>query len=224
MTTQNQMSNKPKAVIIGIDKLVSYTESWYEFISEVGINVDHHRKIYSALKKEALTWEEAKGKLFGILRDKNHNITKDRFIRVFERMEISGDAYNTIFEIKRMGFKIGIISGSIDLIVETIAKKLRIEDWYANTDLIFDDHGLWQDIIFRQNEAEVKKSQLEDFLSKHKLKPAECLIVGHSHSDVEMFKMCPGISLDSENEEINKLAQYELKFITRLPQLLASLL
>lgn len=214
------LKQKPKAIITGIDKIITNANSWFEFITELKIDPEKHRKVYNDLKSGQADWTEVKYKLFDILTDQEKKIHRDRFANSIGQIEISGDAISTVRKLQDRGYRICLISGSIDLIVESMANRLGIEDWYANTTLHFDDDGYWKDIDYNANEDELKKKQAEDFLNKHDLKPEECLVLGHSNADVELFKMFSGIAIFSKDEELDKLAKEKISYFPRILQIL----
>jgi HAD superfamily phosphoserine phosphatase-like hydrolase len=211
------LQDKPKAILTGIDQLITDAHSWFELSAELGVDQAKHRHIYEQMRNGKIVWTDAKYEIFDVLKSKTKKVHREVFERSIGTIELDNEAVDTINELKARGYRVGIISGSIDMIVGTIARWLKIEDWYANATLSFDQDGYWSDIEFDQNEAGLKLSQAKNFLAKHNLKPEECLVLGHSSIDIEMFKLLPGVALKSKNEELKNLAW---KQINQFPQIL----
>ncbi|MEN8253755.1 MAG: HAD-IB family phosphatase [Patescibacteria group bacterium] len=211
---------KPKVIITGIDKMVSYTGSWYKFLQEAGIHTDTHKKVYKELRSGNIDFDEAKKKLHLNLKDKK--IHKKQLEKVFREIEVNGDAYSTINDLKKQGFMICIISGSIDLIVKEIAKKFRIKDCYSNARLIFNKEGYWTDIEYDQAEEKLKLKQAKDFMKKNSLKKDDCIVLGHSPADMILFEKFCGITIDCNYTPLKKLACQNVKFFPKILQFLNS--
>ncbi len=99
-----------------------------------------------------------------------------------------------------------------------MAKKLGIQDWYANTQLIWAENGLLIDFDYQLDQAQEKVIQLEKYLATHGYKKEECLIVGDSESDLELFKTLPyGIAVS--NKVYPALEKLAWKTITQLSEI-----
>jgi phosphoserine phosphatase len=95
----------------------------------------------------------------------------------------------------------GLITGSVDLYAETIARRLGVADWYANTPLVFNNADNLVDYHYEQDQAAKKLQQLQYFCAKHRLEPRECLAVGDSDNDLELFRATRhGILLTAEGQ------------------------
>lgn len=59
---------------------------------------------------------------------------------MFRSWELKEDAREVISYLKR-SYRVCLISGSVDLYVGVVAEKLGIVDWYANTEIVWDESG-----------------------------------------------------------------------------------
>lgn len=215
-----QLLTKPKAIIMGVDRVITDVNTWFHFLTEIRIDLDKHRRIYGLLKDGKARWDDVKDDLFPIPHEEEERIHKSRFDQSIGNIEISGDAIATIHELQDRGYHICIVSGSIDLIVKSIARRLGINDWYANTTLLFDQHNYWTGIDWKHNEGQVKLEQAMDFVTKHNLKPEEVLVLGHSSADLDLFKKFPSVAIGKSNQELIPFAEEEIDYFTRILQIL----
>jgi len=66
-------------------------------------------------------------------------------------MKVDQDVINLIGYLKKKGYLAYLISGDINVYVETVAKKLKVDGFYANSILGFDSNGALEKINYREN-------------------------------------------------------------------------
>ena len=213
-------SSKPKAIIMGIDKIITDVNPWFKFLSELDIDWEKEQKMYDLLKEGKARWEELKDKMIPIPKDDDKRIQKSRFDSTVGNIEINPESKATVEELHRRGYVLCIVSGSIDLIVQSIADRLHIVDWYANTALHFDYDGYWTDIEYQQAESGLKLEQAQHFQRKYSFKSNEIVMVGHSHADIELFQEFPAIAINVENPELRELAWEEIDQFPKILEVL----
>lgn len=213
-------SSKPKAIIMGIDQIVTSINPWFEFLRELHIDWEKEQEMYRLIKDGKARWEELKEQMIPIPKGKGDRVHRSRFENTVATIAVRGDAIATVGELQQRGYVLGIVSGSIDLIVESVAKRLHINDWFANATLSFDSHGYWTDIDFIQAESGLKLEQALQFMKKYRLKPEEIMVVGHSDADIEMFQAFPAISLGKVSDELRALSWEHIEYFSRILQIL----
>ena len=109
------------------------------------------------------------------------------------------------------------------MFVEVVARRLGIEHWYANSVFQFDANDNWIDFQYNKDEAGLKVKQLESFLEDQGLSVEDAIAIGDGDSDVELFKVIPGVAVHSDYDHLIQLAWEELKYLPKLTQLLESL-
>lgn len=217
------LTKRPKAVIFDVDKTLTISTSWYELTDSLGADTAEHARLYTAYKAGTITYKQAKDGLFKIWNERRKKIHRQELEDLFFSIELRGDAISTIGELQRLGYVVCLISSSIDLFIQIVAKRLSIKHWYANSVFEFDENGYWIDFEYSKDEAQLKVRQLEKFLKEQKLKKSECVAVGDGETDVEMFRTIPGVAVHCDFDHLNQLAWQKLKYLPRLVQLLESL-
>ena len=87
-----------------------------------------------------------------------------------------------------MGYSVALISGSMDVLVEMIARELNISLWAANNHFIFDEGGLLKDINTDGNEVNTKLKQAMLFCEQLGISITDCMAVGDDFNDTLLFK------------------------------------
>lgn len=74
----------------------------------------------------------------------------------------------------------------MDMYAETVAKKLNVKKWYANTTLHWQDNQL-ADMDYELNQSAKKLEQFLVFCTTYGYKPEECITVGDGENDLGLF-------------------------------------
>lgn len=89
----------------------------------------------------------------------------------------------------------------MDLYAETVAKKLGIEHWYANTTLHWDEQDNLYDMDYELDQASIKLQQFGQFCLEKGLEPEDCLIIGDGENDAQLFEACKhGVLIDRNSD------------------------
>ena len=116
-----------------------------------------------------------------------------------------------------------MITGSLDIFAELIAKKVGINVWYANGNTKWDKNGNLVNFSFNPEQAEHKIVQLKDYLQKNKLKASECVVVGDSGNDIGLFKFTGnGVVMRTESweDEFGEIAWRAVDELSELKEIL----
>jgi len=105
----------------------------------------------------------------------------------------------------------------MDLYAQTVASKLGVDQWHANTTLHWDDEGNLYDMDYELNQADKKLEQLAQFCGENGLDVQDCVVIGDGENDEKLFEACKRgvlIGTDPESEtfawkRIAGLAEFE---------------
>lgn len=113
------------------------------------------------------------------------------------------------------------MSGAVDLYVQVVAKKLGVTDWYANTELVWNDEGNLIDFNYYVDQAEKKLEQFNTYLAKNNLDKNRCAVVGDGDSDIALFReLSFSIAVNKEPHlELEKLASKTVKNLSQLKEI-----
>jgi HAD superfamily phosphoserine phosphatase-like hydrolase len=209
-----------KAAIFDIDGTLTPQISWTAFTRDIGGSVARHLAIYTDHLNGNIGLDESKRQLLEMWQATG-KASRDHIEQVFETWPVRPEAYKVIEELKRRGYLICLITGSIGIYAKHMAEKLGVENYYANAELYFDNNGDLIDFHYTTDQADVKLAHLKEFCAKHDLRLQECVPVGDSNNDVEIFRETGnGVLLDDSTEVTDELRGVAWKVIDSLEDLL----
>jgi len=103
-------------------------------------------------------------------------------IREFEHFD---GAHRTLYELKRRGARLAVISGTLDVVIDTMFPEHPFDDVYSNR-LLFNERGRltgWQATPF---DLEGKPVALRELSKKHDVALARAAFVGDGANDIPM--------------------------------------
>lgn len=205
---------KIKAITFDIDTTLTYGTSWTIITKELGASVKTHEFIYKELKENKISYQQTKEQLLNLWKATGNN-NKDFFTKIFNNISLKKGAQEIITYLKSKGVIICLITGSVDLYAETIAKRLGIDNYFANTELVWDKNNKLIDFHYDINQSTKKLKQFKHFISQQKININDCYVVGDDENDIDLFKYTKkGIAIKSE--KIDKLKPYAWKVINNL--------
>lgn len=112
-------------------------------------------------------------------------------------------AEEVISYLKEKGYRIYLISCSIDVSLEIMANKLKVDGFYAGSHLIFDSLGDLERITSECGKGkEFKKEKLKELAQKEGIDVQEIVFVGDGDNDIGVFEMTKhGIAM-GDNEKL----------------------
>lgn len=179
--------NNVKAVIFDIDGTLSPENSWTAFSRDLGSSVAEHLAIYQDHLAGNIGLDESKRMLLKLWLATGR-ANKQNIEQMFASWPLRDDAQQVIEWLKHKGIRVCLITGSVDLYAQHIAERLDVSDYYANAKLVFDDNGNLENFDYTTDQAEVKLQQLREFCAKYDLREDECIAVGDSDNDIELFR------------------------------------
>ncbi len=180
------MANK-KAIIFDIDGTLTPQTSWIAFTRDCGASVDEHLAIYHDTVDGKIGLDESKSKLLKMWQATGKT-SKDHVKKMFANWPIRPEAKLVVDQFKSQGLLICLITGSVGIYAQHIAQELGIANYYANAELYFDNNKQLIDFHYTTDQANVKLAHLNDFCVKNNLQLQDCIPVGDSNNDIEIFR------------------------------------
>lgn len=178
--------NKLTAAVFDIDGTLSPDISWLALTRDLGASVDGHIQIYNDYKQGKIDYPTSKSQLIGLW-SATGNANKSFFGALFDALPLDPSAKSVTREAK-IGRTVCLITGSMDMYAQIVARKLEIDHWYANTTLHWDSDGNLVDMDYELNQGQKKLKQFGQFCQKNNLQPNECLVVGDGENDEHLFE------------------------------------
>ncbi len=211
--------NNIKAIIFDVDETLTDRISWYYLTEGLGADPEEHRQIFESFKNGELDYPEAKRRLIELWQATG-NATKSYLTQMFQSWTIKQEAYEIIPYLKQK-YQVCLISGAVDLYVQSVAEKLGITDFYANTELVWQEDKL-VDLNYFADQSGKKLEHLKEYLGLNHLQMHECVAIGDGESDTQLFLNVPNslaITAD-ENSPILQTASYRIHSLSEIQKYL----
>lgn len=211
---------KFKLVCFDVDGTLVDGVSWFLLTEGLGCSPQEHLDIFERAKKGEISFSKGERLLTKMYQDSG-NASQSYVRNLFSKAKVKPAAKNLMNYLRKKGYIIYLISGAIDTYVENIAKKLKVDGFYANSTLDFDNKGILKKINYRNNQGSVKLEQLEELIQKLNLRMDEVVFVGDSWNDIEVFeKTRHGIAVHCFNEKLKKVAWKKIDSLEEIRKIL----
>jgi phosphoserine phosphatase len=135
--------------------------------------------------------------------------TKSQFWDAMEKTNIKlmNGALEVIKKLKKEGYKLAIISGTINIVLEHLLPDYEslFDDIYLSR-IYFDKDGKISKVEATEFDMAKKADALRKIAEKEKISLAECVFIGDHHNDVEIAKEAGlSIAFDAKDEELRKV-------------------
>lgn len=207
-------------IILDVDGTLTDDVSWLPLTAGLGADPKIHEKIFDDFKAGKHSYSDAKKQLIKLWQNTG-NANKGFMKSMFQSWKLKCDTRETIDYLKK-SYRLCLISGAVDLYIKIVAKKLGISDWYANTELIWDNKGNLVDFNYFADQAQKKLEQFNKFAKKYNLDKEECVIVGDGDSDLVLFReLKHGIAVNKDpNPDLESLSSKRISKLIELKNLL----
>ncbi len=135
---------------------------------------------------------------------------KEDFIKAIEHanLKLMNGALETLMELKKKGFKLAIISGSLSVILEHFIPDYKeiFDDIFLSW-IHFDEDGRIKKIEATSFDMEHKATALKQIAEREKIKLEECVFVGDHDNDLKIAEESGlSIAFNAHSEELKKVA------------------
>jgi phosphoserine phosphatase len=175
-----------KSIIFDIDGTLAQGASWQEITRVLGGSVAEHMKILADYRTDKLTTEESVKKIIELW-ETNGPVNKEKFHEICKAIPFREGAEEVVKKLQEK-YQICLISGALDLYVETVAERLGIEDWYAGSQLVFNNENYIEDFIYVKDQSQVKLQQFTEYANKKGIEFTEAVAVGDGDNDILLFQ------------------------------------
>lgn len=175
-----------RVVVLDVDETLTERNSWSELTLGLGASIEDHLVIYRRLNAGELTVEQAAAQVVELWRATG-NATRPAMDAIFARTPLRAGAVELVSWLGRNGFLAVLISGSMDLFVADVARRLGVAVWYANAHLTFGTGGELTALRYEANQGAAKLRQLEELCSARNFDIRTVTVVGDGENDAELF-------------------------------------
>jgi phosphoserine phosphatase len=175
-----------RIVVLDVDETLTERNSWSELTLGLGASLEDHLAIYRRLNAGELTVEHAAAQVVELWRATG-KATRPAMEAIFARTPLREGAVELVRWLGRNGFLAVLLSGSMDLFVADIARRLGVDTWYANAHLTFDAGGGLTGLRYEANQGAAKLRRLEELCAARNLDIRTVTVVGDGENDAELF-------------------------------------
>jgi phosphoserine phosphatase len=204
---------KIKLIVFDLEGILTKnSSSWFTLNKKFGISEREDKKYFDMYMKNKINYKKWAEIIIDIWIKRARPKKKEliEFFKNFNKETMKG-AKETISELKRRGYKIVVISGSLDIYSKAIKKKLNVDEIVNGSSAIFDKKGNLIGVNvnpdFYGKDFIGKMKSLNRICKKFKVKLKECAAVGDSWNDYLLFKKTAfSIAFNSDYDKLKKIA------------------
>ncbi len=143
--------------------------------------------IHALYKEGVISYEQGQELLLKIYLRRG-KATKSRIQRSLFTYKYNPGARSAVEYLQKQGYILALISGSIDLVVEKVAKELSVSYYAANNQFVFDKDNKLKNMVTFDDETKAKVEFLKTFCKKERIRLTDCACIGDGSNDVALFK------------------------------------
>ena len=195
-----------KALVLDIDNTLTESVSWLRMTEVMGGSVSDHQLIFDRFLNNITSYEESKQQLLELWQATG-NANRTFLASAFNDWPLRKGAHELTAYALDQNYQVALITGSMDLFAQTLAERLHVPHWYANTTLHWSDDGNLVDLDYIRDQAAHKLSQLQGFAKQIGADLHDCVVVGDGHNDVDIFRATGrGIALGPAPESLRSVS------------------
>lgn len=211
---KKRISKNIKLICFDLNKTLIVENTWYDLNLKMGMTHQEDQQLFDLYEAGKLSYVDWQKKLVDIY-IKSGKASYENISKIILDYSYLKEAKQTIKYLKNKGYKLALISGSIDLLVSKVSHEQDIQLYGCNNYMIFDNNNYLKDIVVLGDDKEVKVNILRNFCRLLNIKPNQCACVGDGDNDIELFKYTgQGITFKG-----SKIEEYASAVIDKLTDL-----
>lgn len=209
------MNTQIKTLILDLDGTVTQHSTWEALNTAFGITAEQDKELFEQYQAGTLQYLDWTKKIVDLYKENNSPLTKQQLVHLAESIELSPDALDFVKKAQEKGYVVVLVSGSVDVLVEAIAKRLNIDKWLACSKAVF-EHEMLIDLVSMGDEGPAKIKLVSEAgidLSENTIS------VGDGGNEKELFELTTGI-LIGDNQTLLPLAKMKVSNLTEVLDLI----
>ncbi len=205
------MTNQYKWICFDVDgTLIDDTiYIWVTLHDAFGVSRELRKKHYEDFMNKKITYPEWFE--LDILEWKKRNIHKKDLVSQISRLSVIPGVHETISILKQKGYKIAVISGSLDLVLQTKLPEVKFDEVFINR-LKFGENEKLTGGIPTPYDLEHKASGLIHIAEKYGISPEECVFIGDNENDVHIASIAGlSIGFNLKSEKLSEIVNVVVK-------------
>lgn len=194
--------NQKQLVIFDLNKTLIKETSWYEFNLAMGVTETEDETLYrlGPEKEGVLNYHEWIDLLKKII-VKRGKASRPNVEKVLLDYTFSDGAREVVDTLKQQGHPVAIVSGSFNIVVDDVARKLGIEHSYNNVYLAFGQDDMLEDILMTWDDIRFKPLLVQSVCRRFGVHPKDVYYVGDGDNDGDIFDETIGVAIQIPHEQ-----------------------
>jgi phosphoserine phosphatase len=189
------MNTSIRLICFDLNGTLIKENSWMNLNFAMGVTQKEDLDLLNQYREGDISYQEGLDKLLVLYKERGKFIKKNVLDALFTFTYREG-AKEIISYLQKYNYKLAILSGSFDILVEKVAGELHIPLWAANNRFVFDENGVGKAINCIGNDDIFKRKKIVEMCRSMNIDVQECACVGDSENDGEIFKLTgKGIAL-----------------------------
>jgi membrane protein len=168
------------------DKTLIKFSSWLQLNIALGVSQQEDDEMFEDYRAGNLGYSEWQKKILGMYLERG-KATKETILKTLHSYNYIDGAEDLVQDLKKKGYKLALISGSIDLLVQTIAQELGFDYWAAHNTFLFDENDYISDIISNGDDVDSKPDFLKKISRETGISVDQMACVGDGENDRGLF-------------------------------------
>jgi phosphoserine phosphatase len=179
--------DKIKLICFDLDETLISHSSWKRLGLALGISVEEDKELYREYKNGVTTYQEWNNKILARYQE-HEEANREGITKILSKYTYREGSREIVGYLKEKGYILVLISGSIDILVDMVARDLGIPFAKANNTLVFDENDRLKNFASETDDVFAKANHLKDFCKKLNIEMKECACVADGDNDIEMFR------------------------------------
>lgn len=204
----------PKLIVFDLNKTLIHENSWLDLNLAMGVTEAEDDMLMSWAEQGIIDDAVGQGILTEIYK-KRGDVSHDNIWKVITAYTYLPGARTTVAELLKRGYQIALISGAMDILVQSVAKELEVHHWRAANQFIFDNEQRLHHIVTAPNDAEHKAEMLLEICQELNIEPKDCAAIGDGANDIRLFELT-GHGVTFKDSKIEASAEHIIENLVEL--------
>lgn len=190
-----------KLICFDLDQTLIDHSSWRELGLSLGVSYEEDEKLKNDYESGKFSYDEWNNKILELYM-RHNDATRENITKILSNYSYKKGVREIISYLKEKGYILVLISGSINILVDIVAKDLDIKYAKANNTFIFDEKDRIKSISSYGDEVVAKANHLESIAEMLGIDIKECACIADGENDIEMFRRTDhGVTFEGSNIE-----------------------
>lgn len=207
-----------KLIFLDLDGTLTEESTWLTLNLALGITKEEDNALFEQYLAKTLEYNDWTKKLVAIHRSRG-SITKSEIVSMAQNLPLREGAAAMVATLKAKGFHTVLLTGSLDIIAESIAGRVEVDAWRACSSFVFDENETLIDIQSYGEEIDRKVLLAKEYVAEHGFTGADIYALGDGGNDIALFNTYKGILL-GDNTKLAPIAWKQVQTLSEAAEIL----